>query len=283
MQDYHIHPGYSIDAANYTPKDYCEKALALNLKEIAFTTHYEAEPERREIDWFLRINGTLVPMEKEDWLKVYFDELLDLREVYKSYGLNVKIGLEVGYFEGIEEKIIKLKENYPFDFIMGSIHTLDHIAISSKKEAPSLFSRLSAEEILEKYFKRLENLIQSGLFEVIGHLDLFLRYGISFYGLKNLLIFNERIRNVFLLIKKRELVIELNSSSLRRGYDFIHPHQFFLKKLISLGIDKFVIGSDAHSLSELGFGQETMLTLLKNFNLKPVSLTNGVVSAREDF
>lgn len=283
VQDYHIHPGYSIDAANFSPRDFCEKALTLNLKEIAFTTHYEAEPERKHLDWFIRLNDNFYPMESIEWLKIYINELMELKQAYKPYGLDVKIGLEVGYFEGIEEKIIKLRENYPFDFLIGSIHTIEHIAISSKKEAQKIFPHNTVFQILNKYFNRLENLVESKLFEVIGHLDLFLRYGQSYYGLNNLLIYDEKIKDIFLMIKKNNLVVELNSSSLRRGHDFIHPHKFYLEKLISLGIDKFVIGSDAHTIEELAFGKDKMLNLLKSFNLKPVSIDSGKITAREDF
>ena len=283
MQDYHIHPGYSIDAANISPREYCEKALQLNLKEIAFTTHFESEPERRHIDWFIRLDNTFHPMDSSRWLTKYLDELLKLKNNYKPFGLDIKIGLEVGYFEGIEEKVTKLKENYPFDFLIGSIHTLNHIAFSSIKEAHLLFSQEEASQILIKYFNRLENLIKSRLFEVVGHLDLFLRYGQTYYGLKSLLIYNEKIKDIFFQIKENNLVVELNSSSLRRGHTFIHPHDFYLEKLISLGVDKFVIGSDAHNLDELAFAHDKMLAILKSFNLKPVTISRGEITSGEDF
>jgi len=282
LQDYHIHPGYSIDAADYPLKDYCERALALNLKEIAFTTHFEAEPERRYLDWFVRVNGEIRPMEVDEWLKFYFAEIEKLKEEYKDR-LAIKIGLEVGYFEGIEEKISKLKEKYPFDFLIGSIHTLDHLAISSRKEASHLFVRYSAEEIINKYFVRLENLVKSGLFEVIGHLDLFLRYGLNFFELEKLLVFDEKIRDIFYLIKQKGQIIEFNTSALRRGHNFIHPHQFYFEKLLLAGIDKFVIGSDAHILSELGYESQKALELFKKYNLKPVSLARGKWVIWEDF
>ncbi|GAV24707.1 histidinol phosphate phosphatase [Carboxydothermus islandicus] len=282
MQDYHIHPGYSIDAAEYPLKDYCERALVLNLKEIAFTTHFEAEPERRHLDWFVRVNGEILPMEVDEWLQFYFAEVEKLKEEYKDR-LAIKIGLEVGYFEGIEEIISKLKEKYPFDFLIGSIHTLDHLALSSRKEASHLFVRYSAEDIINNYFNRLENLVKSGLFEVIGHLDLFLRYGLNFFELEKLLVFDEKIRDIFFLIKQKGQIIELNTSALRRGHSFIHPHQFYLEKLLLAGIDKFVIGSDAHTLLELGYEGQKALELLKKYNLKPVSLERGKWVIWEDF
>ena len=42
--DYHVHPDYSIDASPVKIRDYCQKALELELREICFTTNVELDP-----------------------------------------------------------------------------------------------------------------------------------------------------------------------------------------------------------------------------------------------
>lgn len=50
-----------------------------------------------------------------------------------------KAGLEVGYDLGLEKAIERVVKSYPFDFVLGSVHSLEHIAISSKKESRFYF------------------------------------------------------------------------------------------------------------------------------------------------
>ena len=70
--DYHVHPDYSIDASPVKIREYCQKALELELREICFTTHVELDPVRREKDNFINVNGERVSVFDFTWLDNYF-------------------------------------------------------------------------------------------------------------------------------------------------------------------------------------------------------------------
>lgn len=150
--DYHIHPNYSIDAEDYSIYDYCHQAVTLGLNEICFTTHLEVNPVRRHLDWFVRVRGQRHPMEELSWLDHYFNEIQVARRQFGPQGLKIKVGLEVGYEPGYERSIEKVLNNFPFDFVLGSVHCLKHHAISSWKESSRYFPAHTAEEVCREYF-----------------------------------------------------------------------------------------------------------------------------------
>ena len=62
--DCHVHPDFSLDASG-TIEEYCEKALQIGLKGICFTSHFDIDPERKEIDAFMRVKGKITPLSQK--------------------------------------------------------------------------------------------------------------------------------------------------------------------------------------------------------------------------
>ncbi|NLM21197.1 MAG: histidinol-phosphatase HisJ family protein [Peptococcaceae bacterium] len=264
--DYHVHPNYSIDASAATIKDFCHKALALKLREICFCTHVELDPERKAKDNFVRLNGEKHSVYKLNWLDSYFKEIIRAQAEFKESGLKIKAGVEIGYCPGVENDIEKIINNYPFDFVMGAIHCLDHLSISSKKESPYYFRSRSAATVREEYFAVLMEAVKTNLFDCIAHIDLYRRYGVQFLGVNAYTLHRGAIEPVFEEMEKREIGIEINTSSRRRGLKEFHPTKEILDLAIKSGIKVFTVGSDAHSLDELGEGLDEALSLLHDMN-----------------
>jgi histidinol-phosphatase (PHP family) len=194
--DYHVHPDYSIDASPVKIRQYCLRALELGIVEICFTTHVELDPIRKEKDNFVSLNGERIPVLNPVWLDSYFEEITRAQEEFKFVNLKVKAGIEIGYCPGQEKEIEKITENYPFDFVMGAIHCLDHIAISSMKESPRYFEPRSLSAVQADYFSTLEEAVKTGLFDCIAHVDLYRRYGIRHFG-PEILTFTEGPRDQY--------------------------------------------------------------------------------------
>ncbi len=266
--DYHVHPDYSIDAFPVKMKDYCRRALELDLVEICFTTHVEIDPVRREKDNFINLNGKIIPVLNHIWLDSYFKEINRVQGEFRHTGLKIKAGIEVGYCRGSEKDIEKITENYPFDFVMGAIHCIDHIAISSMKESPYYFKNKSLDELRNDYFTTLQEAITTGLFDCIAHIDLYHRYGFRHYGDKVFTVHRGAAERVFEEMAERGMGLEVNTSSRRRGLKEFHPTREILELAAQCGIKIFTVGSDAHSLGELGGYIDEALALLQELNLK---------------
>lgn len=260
--DYHIHPGYSIDAEDVPIMTYCRQALCLGLQEICFTTHLEVDPVRRQKDWFVRLRGKLHPMDDTAWLDHYFREIEEARRQLRGRGLAIKAGLEVGYQPGCEKGIEKILNAYPFDFVLGSIHCLQHQSISSWQESRSYFSSHTMEEVCRAYFSTLLEAVRTNLFDCIAHVDLYRRHGESFWGAAAAKAHEGNIEPVLEEMARRQIGLEVNTSSLRRGLGDFHPSEGILKLARKYGVKIFTVGSDAHRLEDLGsFTGEAALKL----------------------
>ncbi|NLW06700.1 MAG: histidinol-phosphatase HisJ family protein [Clostridia bacterium] len=273
--DYHIHPNYSIDASPIRIKDYCFRALELGLVEICFTTHVEIDPVRREIDNYVALNGEKIPVLNLAWLDNYFDEITKAQEAFKTDSLKIKAGIEIGYCQGVEKDIEIIVGNYPFDFVLGAIHCLDHIAISSLKESPNYYKTRSLATMRADYFTTLKEAVTSGFFDCIAHLDLYRRYGFKHYGPEILTIHRGVIEPIFEEMARRGMGLEINTSSRRRGLKEFHPAKEIVALAAKAGVKIFTVGSDAHSLEQLGDYIDEALAFLKQFKL-----TNHVYSQR---
>lgn len=266
--DYHVHPGYSIDAEDTSILEYCREALAKGLKEICFTPHLEVDPWRRHLDWFVRVNGKIVPMENERWLEHYFREVERARREFSGAGLLVKAGLEVGYERGREAVIEKVVATYPFDFVLGSIHCLKHHAISSHRECQKYFTGRDLLTLAEDYFGALRAAASSGLFDCLGHLDLYKRYGYEFFGPEINDLHRGRVEEIFALLAKTGVGLELNTSSRRRCLTEFHPSRDILALAREAGVAIFTVGSDAHQRADLGYCTREAAQLLKKMGLR---------------
>lgn len=268
--DYHVHPGYSIDAAPSSIDAYCRRAVELKLREICFTTHLEVDPVRRDIDWLVRCDSQVRKMDEPDWLDVYFRDLDRARAAYAGV-LTVKAGIEVGYEPGEEERIHRVLSSYPFDFVLGSIHCLEHVAISSKKECHRYYHGKDCARVADDYFRVLKMAVETGLFDCLAHIDLYRRYGINFLGPGVHDLHRGRVEDVLRLMAGRGMGLEINTSGLRRGLGDLHPSAEILELAVQYGVRYFTTGSDAHHLLETGSGLELANQLLDRFSLTPAT------------
>lgn len=271
MFDYHVHPGYSIDAEPFSIADYCRRAAETGLKEICFTPHLEVDPVRRHLDWFVRVNGAVCPMEDLNWLDFYFRDIEDARKAWSGRGLTIKAGLEAGFDLGLEKAIERVVLGYPFDFVLGSVHCLDHLAISSMRDSKLYFPGKEPARVVSEYFTVLEEAVKTGLFDCIGHLDLYRRYGCRFFGEEILKAHEKVAAPLFKKIAAKGMGLEINTSSLRRGHNDFHPTGAMTEMAIRSGVRIFTVGSDAHRLDELGCDVEAAMKKLSDLGMKPAT------------
>ena len=265
MIDYHIHTNHSIDAEGKLGA-YCQQALDIGLKEICFTNHCELDPARN--DSYICFNGSREKFTREGLLRLR-DEINKQRIKYKNSGLVIKFGIEVGFYNGIEPILRKITKGVDLDFILGSIHCLDHICIDSSREYMDYFPDHSAHAMLTKYFQAVEDLVKSELFNSVGHLDVYKKYGISFYRDEVHEVLEEPIRRIYRIMAEQDIALEINTAGLRRIGQF-YPAPSILKYARSQGLKMITIGSDAHRVSDLGKGISQGLEYARSFGFDEV-------------
>jgi histidinol-phosphatase (PHP family) len=252
--DYHIHPDYSKDATG-SIDDYCRRALELGLAEVCFTTHYDRDPMRKEVDPFMRVDGKLVSV-SEKVVKRYIRDIRDADNRYRSRGLLVKAGLEVDYAPHYESILKDELAGYDLDYILGAVHCLDHMAITSSDEAPDCFSHKKMEDMVAEYYGVVAQAVESGLFDAMAHLDIYRKYGLGFYGEGILTAHRGLVEPVLKIMANDDVGLEINAGVLRRGHAQASPSLEIVDLALSLGVRLVAFGSDAHKVEQLGLGIE---------------------------
>lgn len=264
--DWHVHPDYSLDATGSIDQ-YCQKALELGLKEICFTTHYDSDPFRKDEDPFMQIDGKIVPLSEEN-VKRYIADVRRADEKYSAQGLSVKASLEVDYAPHIEEKLREELTCFELDYRLGAVHCLDHIAITASKEAERYFKKRSAQKMVSEYYKVLKHAVESGLFDVMAHLDIYKKYGLGFYGEKILTLHRGLVEPVLELMARNDVGMEINTGLLRKGHKEFSPGLEILNLALNMEVKIIAFGSDAHKVAHLGKGIEEAYVLVEELKRK---------------
>jgi histidinol-phosphatase (PHP family) len=267
MIDYHVHPDFSPDADG-SIEEYCARAVELGLEEICFTTHYEPDPVRKDIEE-VRVNGRAQPVDS-DWPEAYFAALQAARA--KFPGVTVLAGVEVGYEPGLEGIISDFLRQHQFDFVLGAIHCLDHIAITAGDELgrfKSEYMSRGPESVAERYFHHLHAAAGSQLFDCLAHLDIYRKYVESLYDQRFGAAVETLLPSVLNLVAQSGAGIEVNSSALRRGNPYCYPSPRILRLARAAGVRVFTVGSDAHRPADLGKGLESAVQALKGLGVEP--------------
>ncbi|MFO7711151.1 MAG: histidinol-phosphatase [Candidatus Woesearchaeota archaeon] len=240
MFDYHIHTNYTFDAQS-TVDEYCQKACQLGIDELCFTNHQEDHPSLK------------LALTDEEWER-HFQEVENAREKYP--GLDLRVGVELGYYPGDEEKLRRFTEKFPFDYVLGSVHSVNGDMIA----APCIndVSLDVAIGISVEYFDLVKKAISSGIFDAIGHIDLVKRQipGLPWE------VYKDMLEECGELMKKHDVGFEVNTGGYRQPVGDPYPNSYGLSLFASQGIDKITLGSDAHRKEDLGDGFDEAIGLI---------------------
>lgn len=267
MIDYHIHPDFSQDAQG-SMEEYCRRALELGLEEICFTTHHECDPVRRDRE-FVRVGEERMTTDSE-WPVAYFAEINRVRRQFP--GLVIKAGVEVGYEMGVEGIVSDFLAAYPFDFVLGAVHLIDHIALTSGGEVETFqaaFGHRPAEYVIGRYFDYVRAAAGSGLFDCLAHLDIYRKYVQPMYGPEFSDSAARQMDSTLEFIARSKVGLEVNTSALRRGDSEPYPALSVLHRARDAGITVFTIGSDAHKPQDLGTGLDKATRFLSDLGIVP--------------
>jgi histidinol-phosphatase (PHP family) len=265
MIDYHIHTSHSPDAEGAIP-DYCERAVVLGIREICFTNHAEMDPERD--DNVIRFDGRQETLTNAG-LKRLHREILARRDAYGTKDLTVRSGIEVGFFPGMEKRLAEMTASIDYDFLMGSIHCLNHACIDSSREYRDYFSRHAARDLLDEYYAEILKLVESRLFDSLGHIDVYKKYGMKFYGSEIDYLPRDILAAVFDAMRRNGTALEINAAGLRR-IDQFYPSEEIMEIARDLKVERITVGSDCHKVDDLGKGIKEACEYAKSFGFSNV-------------
>jgi histidinol-phosphatase (PHP family) len=160
----------------------------------------------------------------------------------------LRLGLEMDYVPGREDRIASLLEGRPFDYVIGSVHFVGDDAVDDDEydiwEGPA-----DADSIWRRYFETLAELVRSGLYDIVAHPDLVKIWGRARpVPERDLRFYYEPAVEA---IAEAEIAVEVSTAGLRKPVAELYPAPAFAAMCIDAGAP-FSLSSDAHVPEEVG-------------------------------
>jgi histidinol-phosphatase (PHP family) len=247
LVDYHIHTGNSPDAKGDF-NDYIQKAIERGIDEIGFSDHIILHKEK---DY---------PCKLPNIMQNYVQKFLETK---RKSTIPIRLGAEIDFFSEDIEKIREFTREYPFDYVIGSVHYIGHWSIDSRNQIGE-YQKRNILQIYEEYFRTVRELAQSKLFDILGHADL-----IKIFGFKPNTNIDDILDETVGAIAENNLCVEINTSGLTKPCTEIYPSKQFLTILQQKGA-KITLGSDSHNPNDTARDFDSATKLAKETGYKQI-------------
>jgi histidinol-phosphatase (PHP family) len=176
-------------------------------------------------------------------LPLYHGMIAKTQRDYPKF--TIKLGLEADFIPGFEKNTRALLGSFPYDFVIGSVHFIDRWAFDDPEEKVKWRDK-DINRVYRDYYRLLRQSAESGLFDIMGHVDLVKKFGHR--ASEDLTPEVERTAEVF---KKAGVTVEVNTSGLRKPVNEIYPSLQVLKIYRSHGVP-ITFSSDSHDPKDVG-------------------------------
>jgi histidinol-phosphatase (PHP family) len=249
--DYHVHTKLCHHALGDISQ-YLDQAIQAGITEICFTDHI---PLPADFDQAHRM--TLQQMDQ------YLAGIERARAAFPD--LTILTGIEADYYRGFENYLEKFLSQYDFDLVIMSVHFLKHWA-AGNWVFNYHFPEKTIASVYNEYLTEIRKGIKTGLFDIIGHVDIVKKHGHSL-----LQIVPEQVAETLRTLRKYKMAVEINTSGLSKDAQECYPGYDWLPEIMRFALP-ITIGSDAHAPEQVGRGFNEIYTEIKKHNLNSIAV-----------
>lgn len=232
IADYHMHTplcGHAVGA----PAEYAQTAVEQGLEEIGFSDHAP----------FVHMVDPTITMGMKQ-LPEYYRMIEDVRAQF-SGNLRIKIAIEADFIPGYEAKTKAILEDYPYDYVIGSVHFIKDWGFDNPDER-ALWDQHDVNQVYRDYYALLRQCAQSGLYDIMAHTDL-----VKKFGHKPSEDMTGEIQKTAQVFKECGVAVEINTSGAHKPAREMYPALANLTIFAAAGIP-LTFGSDAHDPTHVG-------------------------------
>jgi histidinol-phosphatase (PHP family) len=262
LTDYHVH--LRLDDS---PERFVETFTAATVERYRETATERGISELGVAEHIYRFSAALDIWEHPFWRRYAFDDL-DAYCGFVREETDLKLGIEMDFVPGREDRIANQLDGRDWDYVVGSIHFLrDH---SLDTEDYSIWGAgESPEKIWRRYFDTLAESARTGLYDIIGHPDLVKVWGraapIPDGDLRR---YYEPAVEAF---AESGVAVELSTAGWRKPVGEQYPSRPYLEMLVDAGCP-IALSSDAHTSDQLGFEYERAVELLEQAGVREIAV-----------
>ena len=241
--DLHLHSSFSFDG-KADMAAVCQAAAEKGFAEICFTEHTSVNLETCPTYYAL------------DYAE-YARQIDVMRDRYAGR-LRIQMGIELCEPHAKPPEMDLWMKGKPFDVVLGAVHNLDGLSLRRYAAAHT------AAEAYSRYFEEEMRLAKHADMDVLAHLDLMKRYAFAPHGNYGFADYCEIITEILKVILQRGIALEVNTSGLRNDVRELFPKLEILTAYRQMGGERITLGSDAHTLQDMGHGLQETQTLLRS-------------------
>ncbi|KAK0263360.1 hypothetical protein B0A54_00720 [Friedmanniomyces endolithicus] len=256
---HHSHSGQFCGHATDTLEAVIQNAISKRITTFCLTEHIA----RSDLDLYPEEISS--GQNQASLSKVYDDFYHEARRLQKLYAGQIQlfVGFEGEWIREGSEAIVKdLLERYEVDLFVGSVHHVHTFPIDFDTATYHKAREVaggSDEKLFEDYFDAQFAMLTALRPPVVGHFDLIRLKNDepdrSFKAWPK--VWEKLVRNLE-FVAEYGGVIELNSSSLRKGIEECYPQVEICKTFHAMG-GRFTLSDDSHGISQVGLNYGKVL------------------------
>jgi histidinol-phosphatase (PHP family) len=186
----------------------------------------------------------------------------------KSRDVGLRLGIEIDFVPGDEERMEHDSTALPYDYVIGSVHRVDNEEVDHPDHR-EIYDRWDTYDLYEAYYANVRAASLSGRFDVLGHPDL----------IKIFRQFPDRditgmLEETADAVAESGIVVDVNAAGLRKPVGEIYPSRKLLEMFHRRGVP-IILSSDAHAPSEVGAGYEKSIPLVRDVGYREVVTFSG--------
>ncbi len=243
LTDLHVHTCFSCDS-DAEMEAFCHRAVALGLRQLAFTEHVDFVPADVGFGFFRPA--------------VYLAEIERCRALFAGR-VTVLSGMELGEPHRYRPEANALLAAHEWDVVISSLHWVQGQMVFD----PDYFRQRPGDRAYRDYFVELAEMCWAGGFDALGHFDVVKRCGFEVNGGYDEACLEGVIRPVLEALIAHRIALEINTATLRLPVGQASPTLPVLRWYREMGGELVTIGSDAHSVANLAAGWETAVGLAR--------------------
>lgn len=260
LTDYHVH--LRPDEAAASPAEYFTAANAERYREVAEERGIGELGVAEHIHRFTQA----LEVWQHPWYRQWATDDLEHYAAFVREETDLRLGLEVDYLPGREDRLAGLLERYDWDYVVGAVHFVGEHAVDVDDVSFDVWRHAAtADQVWRRYFETLAEAARSGLFDILAHPDLVKVWGPGRpIPDRDLRFFYEPAVEA---MAEAGVAVEVSTAGLRKPVGEIYPSRALLEMVADAGCP-VALSSDAHRPDHLGHEYERAVELLDDVGIR---------------
>ena len=261
LTDYHVH--LRPDELDATADEYFTEA---NVERYLDAARAAGVDELGVSEHIHRFVDALTIWDHPFWRQNAVDDLASYCDFVRTTPL--KLGIEMDYVPGREDRIASLLDAHEFDYVVGSVHFLGDGAVDDPDF--DVWGRDGDPDGLwRRYFEMIAETARTGLYDILAHPDL-----VKYWGHdrpRPQLDVRFHYEPAIEAIAETGVAVEVSTAGWRKPVDELYPATAFAEMCVDAGA-AFALSSDAHVPEDIGHQYDRAVETMRDWGVTEVAV-----------